>query len=290
MFFVFAIHTLLKSEITNDEIHKAGWALNMYSGGYGSLYRNLVNLNTLPLHSIRHLADPVKQLGPLWCHATSIFDSAKFNFIKSQQATDWKICQGLENMMQMHNRHNMLQFLNNCNSEEVLGVSPKVKFLGTPVSSGVLRDSFIDLLMRSSTGDKTKIPSVQIFSRVKRCGAIFTSKAYTMTNKSCSCYILYRSETGEKIPAKIIFFATDFKDSDRAVFVGRRVNFRDAKYVGETVADLTYTVEHILPFEETASYFSGDVNNILCHLIKINNLLCIPPNTHMIFMLTESGL
>lgn len=68
-----SIYILSKEKVSLNEIEEANTKLNEFADTFEDLYgKNQVTIN---LHLIRHLADAVKNLGPLWVHSAYVFEA-----------------------------------------------------------------------------------------------------------------------------------------------------------------------------------------------------------------------
>lgn len=69
----YAIYTLLKPQITRNEVSKADEMLSRFSDEFEQLYgKSCVTMN---IHLLRHLAQVVKTAGPLWVYSAFSFES-----------------------------------------------------------------------------------------------------------------------------------------------------------------------------------------------------------------------
>lgn len=79
-----AIYILLKEQISNDDISIAEARLREFADQFEMLYGN--HNVTMNLHLIRHIANSVRHLGPLWSQSTFSFETNNGFLVKSNHA------------------------------------------------------------------------------------------------------------------------------------------------------------------------------------------------------------
>lgn len=79
-----SIYILLQEEISQEDISIAEKRLNDFADKYEELYGKF-NV-TMNLHLLRHIANCVRHLGPLWAHSTFSFETNNGVLVKSNQA------------------------------------------------------------------------------------------------------------------------------------------------------------------------------------------------------------
>ncbi|XP_059468469.1 uncharacterized protein LOC132202649 [Neocloeon triangulifer] len=264
---VFAIHTLLKNEITTDEICDAKRALKEYCRDYASMYRTCDQ--TFNLHVLLHYADKVKYLGPLWSHSTFIFESANFRLGQVIHGTGTKVAIEISNTMRIHNFLNILTYLANVDNSSSKHL--EIDSLGSALSLNTISSCIVEYARTITLFDDNLPYELNFYLRAKRGNAIFTSEMYLRAERTCSFFVLY-DNNGQKIPAKILCFA---KSRDRVIFIGHKIDFQLPRF-GNSEENLA--IKHIVPYTDSGVLIWSYVSRIYCHLIKVEEFLCVPPN------------
>ncbi|XP_035678818.1 uncharacterized protein LOC118417371 [Branchiostoma floridae] len=83
---VMAIHTLLQSSITTDDVDRAEAQLEQFVGQFGNLYAT--SELVCNVHSLLHYADNVRDLGPLWANSCFYFEDLNGQIIKMVHGTN----------------------------------------------------------------------------------------------------------------------------------------------------------------------------------------------------------
>jgi hypothetical protein len=271
---VFALHTLLKSEINFEEIEKARLAIIEFCRVYSCLYRECDE--TFNLHILSHYAEKVKLLGPLWSHSTFIFESANFRLGQIIHGTGTKVAIEIQNTMLIHNFLNILQYLEDVqiNSDR----HNQCLLLGAPMQMEHLRSDIGEFAKTIPLFDDNHSYEIKFYQRAKKGNTVYTSDFYTRAKRTCSNYVMYNNN-GEKIPVRVLCFC---KARDKLFFIGNQVQLSQVGKFNNV--DCSLTLDHIVSFTETQTMIWSYVSKICFHLIKIENLLCVPPNTHEINM------
>lgn len=94
--FVEALHLLLQSNMTLDDIRTANNLLHQFVHETEKLYTK--NAMTFNVHQLTHLAKSVKEWGPLWAHSSFGFESGNFyllKMIKAAKGVNQQVCRNL---------------------------------------------------------------------------------------------------------------------------------------------------------------------------------------------------
>lgn len=80
-----AVYTLLQSSITYDEVDEAEKKLKTFVKQHQTLFgeENMV----MVIHLLKHLAESVRKLGPLWCHSAFPFERNNGTLLKMVRGT-----------------------------------------------------------------------------------------------------------------------------------------------------------------------------------------------------------
>lgn len=80
-----AVYILLKKTITSDEVDRAERMLHLFVKQHQELFgkKNMV----MVIHLLKHLAESVRQLGPLWCHSAFPFERYNGHLLKLANGT-----------------------------------------------------------------------------------------------------------------------------------------------------------------------------------------------------------
>uniref|UniRef100_A0ABD2WSN7 Transposase domain-containing protein n=1 Tax=Trichogramma kaykai TaxID=54128 RepID=A0ABD2WSN7_9HYME len=102
-YFVYGIYTLSKASISHREINLAEKALNEFSSRFPKIYR--LRDMSCNLHSIRHLPEIVRRLGPLWvtsCFALEDINGKIKSFVHGSMKPELQIVFNLDMYVKVH--------------------------------------------------------------------------------------------------------------------------------------------------------------------------------------------
>lgn len=80
-----AIYILSKDYITSDDINQARKQLHQFADEFETMYgKSSVTMN---IHLLRHMANAVERLGPLWCQSTYAFEAKNGIIMRANNCT-----------------------------------------------------------------------------------------------------------------------------------------------------------------------------------------------------------
>lgn len=275
---VYAVYTLLKSEIKSKDIIDAGNAIKLFCSKFSAYYgRDEMTFN---MHMLLHYTQSVVKFGPLFAHSAFIFENEN-GILKSRVHGTRNIAIEIVNTANILNSIRGFQIV--CQqSDELRGK----KSINLSCSEDILKvpGHILNFLILQLPAYPVNTALIKTFLRLKYNGTVFTTESYGRATKSCSYYFLFKDAMGDIKATKALYF---FKISeDINVFIGKRVILQEPRYSFEKV-----TVKHILHYEVTNDLVLGYVTSIKSPLLNIDisledndrlKAMCIPPNLNEI--------
>lgn len=166
-----AIYTLLKADIPYNEVDQAEEMLHQFVKQHQCLFgkEDMV----MVIHLMKHLANSVRYLGPLWCHSTFPFERNNGCLLKLVNGTT-------DVLDQMSSKYTL--------AHSIPRVFKKTTFsLGKPVTivEPHLRVQFIDTLEHVDLSNEP----ISAFKRIRLGNVTYTSLLYTLPKKSIDYFI-----------------------------------------------------------------------------------------------------
>lgn len=176
----FAVYTLLQSTITPEEIDEAEKMLLQFVKQHERLFgKESMVMNA---HLIEHLAQDVRELGPLWCHSAFPFERNNGVLLKKVTGTT-------DVLLQISSKYCLSRSVINQRTNE-----PTVKssddeniFLGRSVlvTEKSLRAFSIERLKEVNLSHK----ELYVHKRIKLKNVVYTSTLYTLPKKSADYFV-----------------------------------------------------------------------------------------------------
>ncbi|XP_059481317.1 uncharacterized protein LOC132200121 isoform X2 [Neocloeon triangulifer] len=262
---VFGIHTLLKEEVSKEEVESARRALEEYCGLYPLHYE--AEDQTFDLHMLLHLPDSVLELGPLQMHSTDAFGNAKFRLGQDIHGSGARVAKKLQNTMQIINFQTCLQFKYEKDEAQ------KIQVLGGKVLTEKISREVIDFLENRVIVLEDDY-TMEFYLRAKVNSVTFTSEFYTKEKTTDSSFVKYKKNDSQEEFARVMYFVT--VNTDKVYFIGKKIDLMSPVFENNEMA---VSVDHIRPYSVTNEIVMCSASKIVMPLIKVESFLCIPPNT-----------
>lgn len=193
-----AIFTLLQEKISQEDILTAEERLNVFADKFEDCYgKHNVTMN---LHLLRHIANGVRHLGPLWAQSTFSFETNNGVLVKSNQATNdflhclaWRytVKKSLDEKIEENDRETYVggRSTIRINSEEI----SELNEIGCNIDSNILVIyRFINFGKTRITSLKSKEKTTADFFVQLRCGEIGIVEYYFAVEDSAyACISIY---------------------------------------------------------------------------------------------------
>lgn len=245
-----AVYTLLKANITSDEVDEAEKMLHKFVKQHQDLFGK--ESMVMVIHLLKHLSDSVRNLGPLWCHSTFPAERNNGNILKLVKGTT-------DVLHQVTSKYCLLKSL-----PKKIGVTTdQTILLGKSIdimekSLNVLRIDNLENLNLSNV-------SLSVHKRIKLNKIIYTSMLYTRPKKSVDYFIGLNDETtiGK---AKFYF------------------DYKSKIYVVIEEFEVIDTIYHIAKVRKTTKIIMAPIENIdkkyIFMNVGINQYIVSPPNPY----------
>lgn len=166
-----AVYTLLKAEIAYDEVDQAEKILHQFVKQHQVLFGE--ESMVMVVHLLKHLANSVRKLGPLWCHSAFAFERNNGCLLKLVNGTT-------DVLDQMSSKYAL--------AKSVPVTSKKTKFFrGKPVI--VVEKNLVVQCVDTLEHFDLSNMSISAFKRIKLDSTIFTSSLYTRPKKSIDYFV-----------------------------------------------------------------------------------------------------
>lgn len=203
-----AVYILLQKSPTYDEVAKAEAKLHLFVQQHQELFgkQNMV----MVIHLLKHLAESVRQLGPLWCHSAFPFERNAGCLLKLANGTT-------DVMHQISSKYVLAQSINNRNATSeydvkiLLGKELKIRESSMHVfdfcSLEILQFHDVSLVVHKRINFKKIIYTSRLYTRPKRSidffigltnGTLGIAKYY-FTHEGQICVMLLEYEIIESI-------------------------------------------------------------------------------------------
>lgn len=170
-----ALHILLKDNISSEEVNKAEEMLHLFVNQHQELFG--IEQMVMNVHLLKHLAESVRQLGPLWCHSAFPFERNNGCLLNLINGTS-------DVLHQMSSKYVLSNSLSK--QEQKIHVQPKT-LLGkskpfTETESHVLNISSLKIVNFSNT-------ALSVHQRIMFNKTTYTSLLYTRPKRSIDYFI-----------------------------------------------------------------------------------------------------
>lgn len=255
--FVYGIYTLLQEEITLQEIDEAEHVLDLFSLDVPTIY-NECEL-TYNLHQTRHLAEAVRNWGPLHIWSTFPFEDEN-GMMKQLIHGSNSIAVELANSMDIINGINTLHsFLPEEENNDPIVIQ------GAPVKGTQVRDEVTQFIVNNE-----HFIRYELFYRATVKGIHYTSSYYARQQKRDNTLIKY---SGDRF-GQILYFVK-FENGSKSCII-KSVSNDGTPYTNEEAG---ITLKHICKYSVLNEIMEVRVTDIDCTLVKISDeQFCIPPN------------
>lgn len=170
-----AVYILLKSNITSKEVDEAEVMLKTFVKDHQKLYgkENMV----MNIHLLKHLAESVRQLGPLWCFSAFPFERYNGILLKMVNGTS-------DVLLQISSKYNFSK-------------SSKKKGKKSSIAQNVLLGKSVVInenslcVVNIETFDELDLSNqdLVVHKRIQKGGKIMTSRLYTRPKKSIDYFL-----------------------------------------------------------------------------------------------------
>jgi hypothetical protein len=271
---VYAIHTLLKSEIKVNEITSAENALKLFCLKYSDLFGKFQM--TYNLHMLLHYSKAVILFGPLFAHSAFVFENENGILKESIHGTG-NIAVELINTAKIINSIRGFEIA--CQPKDFYKLKKCPTVLGAGEDILKIPTEVVEFVSGLPLCDNTL--NIKYFLRMRLNGVVYTTENYSRCLKTCSYYMSYRISSASSLKAVKALYFCNIDDGSSIIFVGKKVILQEPRYTNDNV-----TVKHILKYEETNELVWGLTSFINGPLICINvvvggksiKVMCIPPN------------
>jgi hypothetical protein len=265
---VYSIHTLLKDDISKDEIETVRVALNEYCKTYPRLYS--LKDSTFNLHMLTHYPDSVLQFGPLQMHSTFMFESANFKLGQSIHGSGVKIAVELQNTMRIINFFSFLKYKFQSNKTSLRNIG--VDLLGAKLKAEKVDTNISDYLQQRLV--TLEDVSIEYYLRARVKGVLYNSKLYNRAKRTDSSILKFSNAHGGDEYVAIMYFLK--ASNSKNYVVGKKIEILAAPTFENHSVNIS--VKHILPFRVSNEITIFNATKIKSPVIVVENFLCTPPN------------
>lgn len=169
------VYILLKKTITSEEVDKAEEMLHLFVRRHQELFGK--QSMVMVIHLVKHLAESVRQLGPLWCHSAFPFERNNGCLLKLANGTS-------DVLHQISSKYCLAQSINNRNGTTECDVTT---LLGKAVNIEEPASKVFDYLSL----EIIEFPNVSlsVHARIKFERIKYTSRIYTRPKRSIDYFI-----------------------------------------------------------------------------------------------------
>lgn len=180
-----AVYILLKKTISSEEVNRAEKMLQTFVRQHQELFgkQNMV----MVIHLLKHLAQSVRKLGPLWCHSAFAFERNNGCLLKLVNGTT-------DVMHQISSKYCLAKSVNRKNNRKSTESDRDGNTVQTndPVLLGKAEDfnETASHIFDTLSLDVVKLENtLRVHKRVKSKGITYTSEMYTRPKKSIDYFI-----------------------------------------------------------------------------------------------------
>lgn len=173
-----ATYTLLKSSMTFREIDDAEKMLERFVVQHQKLFG--IDKMVMNVHLLKHLADDVRELGPLWCHSAFPFERNNGVLLKKANGTK-------DVLYQISSKYFLEKAMTSCGKPGEKPLINEKILLGrkVPLIDESLRVFDVGTLEEVDLSNH----SLFIHKRIKLENVVYTSTSYTLPKKSVDYFI-----------------------------------------------------------------------------------------------------
>lgn len=177
-----AVYILLQKSITEEEVDRAERMLVLFVQEHQNLFgeQNMV----MVVHLLEHLAESVRQLGPMWCHSAFPFERNNGCLLKLVSGTtdvlhqiSSKYC-----LSKWVNQNSHVEANTDANASQIILLDKAVNFNESSLH-------IVDSLSMEDSEDSSFDNELSVHKRIKFKNVIYTSKLYTRPKRSVDYFI-----------------------------------------------------------------------------------------------------
>lgn len=178
-----AVYILLKKSISNEEVDRAEQMLHLFVKQHQELFgeENMV----MVVHLLKHLAESVRKLGPLWSHSAFPFERNNGCLLKLANGTS-------DVLHQISSKYCLAKSMKKRKDHEDTNMDGKM-LLGKGVSIEVTASHILDVSSLEIL-DFVNMP-LNVHKRIKLRKIIYTSQLYTRPKRSIDYFIELKNGT-----------------------------------------------------------------------------------------------
>lgn len=172
-----AVYILLKKTISSEEVDGAEQMLHLFVEHYQELFgkENMV----MVVHLLKHLAQSVRQLGPLWCHSAFPFERNNGCLLKLANGTT-------DVLHQISSKYCLAKSMNRRADHDDTNMDAKM-LLGKGEDMKVTESRIFDVTSVEILNFENML--LTVYKRIKLRKIIYTSRLYTRPKRSIDYFI-----------------------------------------------------------------------------------------------------
>lgn len=179
-----AIYILLQSTIPREEVDKAETMLKTFVKHHQELFGKMDMV--MNIHLLKHLAQSVRKLGPLWCFSAFPFERNNGNLMKMVNGTT-------DTLLQISSKYCLAKSLTKEEKSDENSKTAEKILLGK--SEIIILKSFKALDTETSEEVDFSDKELCVHKRIKLDNIIYTSRSYTRPKKSIDYVIGLRDNS-----------------------------------------------------------------------------------------------